>query len=545
MTYFEKPYYGYDFVTSQLVLFLKNNQKNNLLEITPIWWPDSIEYNEVKDRDIHASYLPGILVKIKFLADLFKINIDYQLVKLVGLVNSYFISLFISLVIFFLYLRENYSFLFIIIISLFSSILILFSRGLFFYFQHVLTYEIDSFLYISLIILLEFCYNIFSNLLSKRIFNFIYLVTIFFALITDWFSSIFIFFIIFYKSIIYLFLRDKNIFNQIKQIIFVFIFFLIFLTLYELRIEGIFELYERFKIRSSGIDDNGFLIKGYFRNIFLYFKNIFGDYSLIFSIVLFLAITFFSLTLYFKKRKEKKICFFIYCFIVVNLLSSSIYNFFLKNASFIHEFFTIKFFPTFVFLPTLTPFFIGKVIKSKKIIYFITAAILFLYLLNLYISDIYYYYKKNNRQNYIYSIFGNFLKENANYNDVIYSSDYVIGVIPPQLISITLKRIYYLENTDLFCHLYKENKKVNGKITFKFLIFEQQKLPYCLDTNYRINKICQEVNLNVGKKLKKEFIEELRLYYYFKQITKNDFKKLENKLNNLNSINKICIISIK
>lgn len=137
------------------------------------------------------------------------------------------------------------------------------------------------------------------------------------------------------------------------------------------------------------------------------------------------------------------------------------------------------------------------------------------------------------------------MKENANYNDVIYSSDYVIGVIPPQLISITLKRIYYLENTDLFCHLYKENKKVNGKITFKFLIFEQQKLPYCLDTNYRINKICQEVNLNVGKKLKKEFIEELRLYYYFKQITKNDFKKLENKLNNLNSINKICIISIK
>ncbi len=445
---------------------------NRLLAITI---PNSIEFNSISERFPYISYPVGAWLIIYIIKILFPLIETLKIIHYYSFFNHYLISLIIYLIVFnFKFQNKDQKFLF----STFAGVSYIFFP--YPYYTHIGNYFSDTavILFMVVIYYLEVKIQFFILKIKSPIYLY-FLQTIFLiiAAFIDYVAisialGIFIMRLIHYfsnsKKKIYFFMF--NFFQLVSPVVVVFLIY--FLHVYN---SGYGEnLYNTFLERTAltkNINENLFLSLS--NNFFIFFIK-WKSWSIY---VIFILFCYFYC--FYRYLKFKSIHYYI---VIIGFNVGFIHLILLSNHSSNHEFSNLKFFiPISIGFFGTIPLSILSLNKIKLVKIFFKEKLIFFYLLILYLFFIcakFIYTGKTNifPKPYVKnSEFAYLIKEHAKFNYVYLTNNkkFEILNLPPQMLAISKKKVYYFSSYNSLILFYEKILKLNKDANFIFILDSQ------------------------------------------------------------------------
>jgi len=472
----------HEWLTGSTLKFAKNwyNEGPLNLKFTMLEDPKSVEFSTLSSRSPYTSYPPGTILPIYVASELLGQEPTPGLVMSYDLLNQFFVAFFLCLMIFF-FLRQQLRFDLInsFLFSIIPLLLELLLPGPLYWFQNVFFSDQAVILPFVLYIFLEVLKDGIRMDTTKNSRNLTFLnifqnIVLFYGFLTDWFF-VFIALTIYIKRLIdgEIFFTQKMFWNKdiyqfIKgsleywfvPLIAVFLFVLQLIYLGEMG-QSVSKALFRTSISNNGLENlNSGLVS------FLgYISNNYGLVALllIFVSLIFFLLMFISLSLgRFKRHKNvfkiKKTIYFMGMLLIPCVIQLMVFS----NHSFVHEFSVLKLsIPLatipFVLLPITLFLFSDKLVNMNIKRYngfkvHINLALLLIFLMSFTAASIYtvsehpHYKDMFPPVNGSYSLIGTSIGKNTGYNDIVFSPDFEIPENPPQQLSYSMKRVYYINS---------------------------------------------------------------------------------------------------
>lgn len=427
--------------------------------------PASVEFQDLKSREVYSSYPPGTIIPLYFLG-LFKGGIDSSIVIFYNLLNHFFISFIMGLTIFFFLLKSGFNLLKSFLSSTIPVIYYLLSPVTL-YLHHIIYFsDMAIILPFVFYILLEVLRD-YEDKLIKKITNIISPIVLFYGIFTDYFF-VFVATAVYFKRLLFLefgkkpsVILKKSILHALPAVAAIVIF-----ILQTIALGGVKRLADIFLFR-TGLDKNE-AADNFFDKFWMgHFKNAYSEmllYLLWFCLAVFAVLSVYYLASFIFKKKNipikiKKILALIGIVIVPCFLQV----YFLKNHSTIHFFPILKFavplgMVGFILIWILLYFSLkGEEIDRNKNNFslFYPVFLVFFVFSMVFINTNYNKFKRFYPAYYDFNI-EKFIKANCDYNDVVFSTSLSITPDPPQFIAVSEKRVYRIN-----C-LYEINNKLSN-----------------------------------------------------------------------------------
>lgn len=432
--------------------------------------PKSIEFPNLLSREPYFSFPSGMVWPIYLISKIRQHFPSIEMLQKYNLFNHLLISLILTFSSYIILYKNNFSKSKAFLISCFVSPIILFSPGPFYFFQNTYFSQEAVILPYCLIILFEI-FKYYQITKKIKILNIIESIIIFYALYTDW-LAIFIVFVLFLNNLFYKKQKIKDFFIKNTHLIIPLVLFTSLFIYQTLSLSGFEILKERFFLR-IGLNQGKFYATNFFHQFWGYHSLL--AFGLVDLILLLLVIVIFGFIIsysIFRKNDfchHKKSLFFLICLILLpNILE--IYTF--KNHSFVHNFSSLKLIiPISLSIPLILSFiktwlktdlfnslvlkglyfsFYKKNIPIKFSLFFIPIIIFCIFIIKSPQK-----FKYFPIPNYLFNDISIFVNKNTGYNDVVFSPNFRIPTLPPQRLSLSLKRVYFIEDVNQI------NKKVN------------------------------------------------------------------------------------
>ncbi len=470
---------GHQWITASTIKFTNNwvDEGPFKLKFGLIKIPDSVEFQDLSSREPYASYPPGALIPIYILSIIKGGEVTPALVMKYNLLLQFLITFILALTVFIFLRQLKFDQLNSFISALIPLLFMLYSPGTMYWFQNPYWSDQAVLLPVALFILLEVWSWGDPNGWQKRIILTGQLIVMFWGAYTDWYF-IFVAFVVYIVRL----LRGqlgKDISAIIKAtvvytlpVIIAMAFFLWHIYSMGIASELIYKFFER-----TGLNNEGSLIIDEFVQRFWYGSvvNGYGKLApaLIQGSVLLFIITCAKWTLNkYRKITDQgevgKVLAFLTCLLAPSLLQ--LYMF--RNHSAIHDFSALKLsLPLavipFILAPILLFYFFNRNANDtfiqgldlrhnrKKIQLKITVLpLMFILLLPLIKSPTVdytpgintYYTRLFPEPNTNYIPVGKFIKDNTNFNSIIFSEYFEVKSLPPQWLAHTKKMIYKVDS---------------------------------------------------------------------------------------------------
>ncbi|OPX60504.1 MAG: hypothetical protein A4E25_00360 [Methanobacterium sp. PtaB.Bin024] len=472
-----KPYFGelsdglHVWLTASTLKFAKNwyyegplNLKFGMFEN-----PRSIEFQNLSSRKPYLSYLPGSIIPIYSLSVITGQEPNVPLIMYYNLFNHFLIAFLLSLTIF-IFLRQIKvdllnSFLFStlpIFLELLLPAPLYWHQNVFFSDQAVI---LPFVLYVFLEVIIDGL-----NDRYIRVLGILQNLVLFYGFLTDW-LFVFVALMVFLKRIF----EGKIQFNRkigtfLKE---GFKFWLapliaIIILLYQIFSWDRFGLVYNKVIFRTGITNKGVTVPPPYHWVegFINGYGEIGLYALCFALAVVVVVLLFVLLQKLLKKetdlKIKRICALMSILLIPCILQVITF----KNHSLMHSFSILKFSVPLATIPfVLAPVSLYLILKSNikipnikfnlsknlkvdvgfLIIFLLVFSAASIYLVNEHPHYKQYWFKAGNPH---YNIFGNSIRENTNYDDIIFSPNVEISFNPPQQISYSMKRVYKINSTE-------------------------------------------------------------------------------------------------
>ena len=451
-------------ITAHSLLIIDNWFKDGIFNnrFLGITIPNSIEFNSISERFPYISYPGGAQLIIYIIKILFPSFETLKIIHYYGFFNQYLISIIIFFIVLnFEFKNYNQKFLFA---TFAATSYIFFPHP---YYTHIGNYFSDTAVILFLVIIYYFEVKIQLLILKIKSPKYLYFLQTFFLIIAAFIDyvaisialGIFIMRLIHYfnesKKNIYFFIF--NFFQLVVPVIFVYIIY--FSHVYN---SGYGEnLYNVFLQRTSlqNINENFFL--NFSHNFFNFFVKWKG-----WSIYVIPMILCYCYCVY-KYSKLKSIHYYI---VIIGFSVGFIHLILLSHHSSNHEFSTLKFFvPISIGFFGTMPLSILSLNKIKLVNFFFKDKLIFIYFLIFYsffICAKFIFtgktnifpkpYVKNSEHAYL-------IKEHAKFNYVYLTNNkkFEILNLPPQMLAISKKKVYYFSNYNSLISYYNKFLKLN------------------------------------------------------------------------------------
>lgn len=452
---------NHQWLTASSIKFVNNWLKEGIwtLKFAMLENPNSVEFSSLEEREIYPSYPPGSILPIYYIAKISGLKeITPMHVMKYNLLNHFLLAFYCSLLLF-IYLRKiGFDQLNSFLLSLLPQIIVIYNPATFYFLQNVYFSDQAILVYFVLFILLEFVRV--SRLPSQsRILNILQLIIIFAGTLTDWFFI----FIVFTVWILRLIRGEygarfwKIISGSIKLWLPGIIALILFgIQLYDLNVLTLLKY--KFLCR-TGLDcEYGDRAAHFFEDVWLqHFVNGYGKAAL-FLIWLGVGVFLFAVLSYFVKKalKNNKIFTNSLLLLSLSLVPCFLQMYFFRNHSVVHRFSILKLVVPLSFLPVLIPVIItsifGKNIvecklnKQLKLSPLVSILVVIVVIICVQKKEFYLRLFPEN-SNKLCKL-GNFVKNNTDFDDLVFSFDVEALSNPPILLSYTQKRIYKISSMD-------------------------------------------------------------------------------------------------
>ncbi len=557
-------------LTSQTLIYTKNWYREGALQLKfgHIFNPKSVEFPTLLSRHVHESFPPGSTLPIYIISKIIKTEPNPSLIMKYNLINHFLIAFFLSLTIFFFLLQLNFSYINSFLFSIPPILLELLLPGPIYWHQNVYFHPQAVLLPVIIFIFLEVIKERVKD--NKKIIFILIIqgLLLFYGPLTDWLFIIFVF-------IVYL----KRVFNSemgktartfTRRSILFFMPSCISLGLF------VFQLYslgvlptiiDKFKFR-IGLNDGG---AEYITDFYDQFWNGHISYNygkvavilLWFSLAVFIASFIYIIIQYFYKIKMDIRIKKTSSLVGIILIPCFIYVYILRNYCAIHDYSALTFSLSiatvpFILIPILIflilrryliklPFKIKEsminfrkyTIKTK---FFITTimAIIIILLTSIYTINEHPRYKDffpDPEKNYNYEEVGNFISANTRYEDVVFSTDYVIPEWQPQQLSYSMKRVYLVSS---IFDIYDKVSEIKGDFIINIFSIGDNSYESTPGISRLVNNSISvsDNNFYLYKIQKKDFMriyENFKLDYEIEQLFSGEYSSelFEIKKNNL------------
>lgn len=472
-----KPYFGelsdgkHVWLTANTLKFAKNWYFEGPLSLKfgMFDYPRSIEFQNISSRGAYLSYLPGSILPIYSLSVISGQEPNIPLIMYYNLFNHFLIAFLLSLTIF-IFLRQIKvdllnSFLFAtlpIFLELLLPAPLYWHQNVFFADQAVI---LPFVLYIFLEVIIDGLEDRYIGVL-----DILQNLVLFYGFLTDW-LFVFVALTVFLKRIF----EGKIKFNRkfgtfLKES---FKFWLaplisIIIFLYQIfSFDRFGWVYNRVIFR-TGITNNGVSVPSPYHLVEVFIKGYgeIGLYAICFAFTVVLVVLLFVLLQKLLKRdtdwKIKRICILMSVLLIPCILQVITFN----NHSLLHSFSILKFSVPLATIPfVLAPVSLYLILKSKVNIpdvkfnlsknLKVDLGLLIIFLLvssvaGVYLVDEHPHFKEYGFKvgNPYYKLLGNSIRENTNYEDIVFSPNIEILCYPPQQLSYSMKRVYKINSTE-------------------------------------------------------------------------------------------------
>ena len=516
-----KPWLGklaggnHQWLTGSTLLFTKNWYREGAwnLRFSTLENPKSIEFATVESRRRWISYPAGAFVPIYLISKIVGHEPTPSLVMKYNLLNHLLIALFLSLTIFFfLSLQLKFSYFNSFLFSTIPIFLELFLPGPFYWHQNVFYADQAILLPFVLVVFLEV---IRPSVQKISVIDLLQGVLIFYGFLTDWLF-------VFVALVLYLSKIARSEIPYDKLLVFLkksTKFWLVpaaSLSLFALQLysfDAFSALWTKFVFRAA-LDEQGQKYTADFGATFwdIYIGQSLGRPAgriLWLCLLIFLALALYIVLQGLFKKETNKDIIKVALLIGILLVPCFLTIYFLKNHSIIHKFTALKFsipFSTipFILVPAAFLTFLGK--NSKKHFLTTLVALMMIALSGIYIINVYSNYHvlfPGENETFDQKIeAAQFISENTSYNEIVFSPDYKIDIYPPQLLSVSMKRVYKIKAVS---QIQEQVKNVEGDFSVDFFVKGEKPeisprlkilLPLAYDViqkdNFRLYKIKKE-----------------------------------------------------
>lgn len=441
--------------------------------------PESVEFETLKDRSFYDSYPPGCILPLYILAKLMgKSEITFGFVQRWNLFNQYAITLLLAFIVYLMFIRMKKNIYIGFITAVIPVVINLFMPAPFYFFHSVYFSDQAVLLPFVLTVFLEILRLFIDGKKGRKILAICEGVVIFFGTLTDYLYVCFLV-VLYVKRLLMKEISFKNVGAFIIDSVKLAAPALVAMGLFIIQIvvNGPVRILEMFLYR-TGFQESPWIT--HFERVFWkdHMGAGYGAYSrfilkaaLVIVVVMILAYICLKL---FKKYENKNIAevlsvaamLIIPCFMQVYLL---------KNHSAIHDFSSLKFsivlsLVPYVLLPIAITWFIEDIIKQKNPkAKPVLMEVLLVALVVWNCFNVATFHKENAKSFFPepelkYEKVGNFLRENTDFNDVVFSNNYVIDESNncPQSIAFSKKRVYKVEGIE---EIYNKVKNISNDYT--------------------------------------------------------------------------------
>ena len=438
--------------------------------------PHSVEFETLKDRSFYDSYPPGCILPLYFLAKVMgKTEITFGFVQRWNLFNQYAITLLLAFIVYLLFIRMKKNMYIGAIAAVIPVVINLFMPAPFYFFHSVYFSDQAVLLPFVLTIFLEVLRWFITEPKGKKILAVCEGIVIFFGTLTDYLYVCFLI-VLYVKRLVMKEISFKSIGAFLKDSILLAMPALIAAGLFVIQIivNGPVRIIEMFLYRTGAVESPWV---EHFERVF-WTDHIGAGYGTSAHFILkaalvalLLMIVLYIVLVLFKKYENRNVAevlsvaalVIVPCFIQVYLL---------KNHSAIHDFSSLKFsivlsIVPYVLLPIVATCFLEDAIKknnpkSKCVI--METVLMLLVIINC--VNVTSYHKEKAKEFFPapeprYERVGNFIKNNTDFYDIVFSNNYVIDESNncPQSIAFSKKRVYNMFNKE---EIYEKVKNLSG-----------------------------------------------------------------------------------
>lgn len=451
------------------------------------WNPNSIEFQNIKERIYYYSFPSGMVWPIYTLSKLLNKPPDLGMIMKYNQFNHILVALTISVCAYLLTRKNTQRNVTPTIFAVLSGIFVLLLPGPLYWFQNTYFTQEAVILPYALLILFEISKLYIEAPHYKKFANILESLFIFYGLFTDWLMVFVVIILLVCNTTIQLWGLEKIYFkkwliNNAYILLPSLVFVILFLT-QTYMLGGLDALKERASTRFALSEESKRPLE-YFDKIYWddYVARAYGRYAkyiilLIFSTLgLFIATIIGKLAL-FKKKPSGEALNSIKIYTLV-LIPSLLEIYSLKNHSVNHDFTALKLIlPIALFLPLtfssiysifrldlLSVYFSGLSLnisnKTIQLRFYVVSLVLVLISLVYLFKTFPYYLQMFPQPNMLYTDLAMFVSQNSDYNDIYYSPNFEIPQAPPQRLSLSMKRVYFVESID---SLFKEIKRQKSR----------------------------------------------------------------------------------
>ena len=471
--YIRKPWFGTlhylgHQINSGLPLLYSNNWYNEGafdLDFLMLRNPESIEFPDIKSRNIYSSYPSGSILPIYVISKLIGQAPDINMLMSYNLFNHFIIAFLLSLIIFFFLRKLNFNYINSFLLSIIPIIMELLLPGPLYW--HQMVFFVDQAV-ILLFVIFIFLEVLRGNVKSKKALVAISILQgllLFYGTLTDY-LFIFIALAVYIKRIFCSELGKRiSTFIRLSIVYWLPVIFSLSLfasQLYYFKMHR--NLFYTFLFRTSNENIAGFFKQFWLGHMVLNFGKA-GTILIWMTLILFTISFFYLVIKYLIKRKVdirvKETLSLI--FIILSPCFFQVYS--LKNHSLIHSFSALKFsIPLstlpFIVIPVLLSLLFQIDLKglylrfrgfkiprnSKRICLHTLVVILCIFLLaGIYLWKEHPGYKELFPEvDRSFEKIGSFVSANTDYNDIVFSYDYEITYIP--MLYYSMKRVYLISS---------------------------------------------------------------------------------------------------
>lgn len=440
--------------------------------------PKSIEFATVQSRGNWISYPAGAFIPIYSISKIRGREPTPSLIMKYNLINHFLIALFLSLTIFFfLSLQLEFSYFNSFLFATIPIFLELFLPGPFYWHQNVFYSPQAVILPFVLVVFLEV---IRPSTRNKSLIDVLQGVVVFYGFLTDWLFVFLAVFLYLYK-IARAEIPYKKLPEFLKKSTKFWLGPVAALSVFALqlyRFDAFPRLWAKFVFRAA-LDKEGQKYTTDFGTIFwdTHIAQSLGRPAskiLWLCLLIFLALGLYIILQGLFKRETNKDITKITLLIGVLLVPSFLMVYSLKNFSAIHKFTALKFsipFSTipFILVPAAFLAFLGK--SSKKRFLTTAAALMMIvlsgtYLINVY-SNYHILFPGENQTFNQKAEAAQFISENTSYKEIVFSPNFKIHNYPPQLLSISMKRVYKVDSVS---QIQEQLKNVEGDFSVDIFV---------------------------------------------------------------------------
>lgn len=446
-------------LTGSTIKFTTNWYREGMvnLKFAMLETPLSIETPSIQLRNPYPSYPPGTIVPIYILSKVFNYSPDVKLVQIYNYFNHWIISVLLCYLAWNLLSHLSTKLRFFL--SLLAPLTYLLMPGPLYWHQTVYFSDQAVILPFILALVLEFK----LDKTKKCKYFWLQYIVHFIGLMTDWFYYVFIG-VLFIKRII-----NKQ---SIKQIFSLVLIGIICLSIffYQLHVLDILPaLKQKLLIRTGISGEENELVKKFFSKWWLghvakQFGYI-GPWFLLISYYLFIPLFLFGMIKKIMSDKSKELANYIFLISIPCLLQVYL----LMNHSVVHDFSVLKFTVVLALIPfILLPQFLRFMTWDLKKVFpkylFIPSTKFYRYLFIIFFLNLIYIHPRWHKM-YVqpttnFHVEAKYIREQATYNDIYFSPNFLIQENPPQKMSFSMKRVY---KADTLYQMFQKIDEINNE----------------------------------------------------------------------------------